>query len=99
VEFFGERTTMPAGAVALADATGADLLPVGAYFKDGRGYRIVVHDPVALPDAPTREERIALGVQEFAVVLEDIIREAPWQWHLFQPNWPSDARFAEADTR
>lgn len=94
VEFFGERTTMPAGAVALADRTGADLIPVGAYFKRGRGYRIVVHDPVRLPDAERREERIALGVQAFARVLEDIVREEPSQWHLFQPNWPSDARFA-----
>jgi len=96
VEFFGERTTMPAGAVALADLTGADLLPVGAYYQEGRGYRIVVHDAVVLPDLPTREERVAAGVQEFAHVLEDIIREAPSQWHLFQPNWPSDERFAES---
>jgi lauroyl/myristoyl acyltransferase len=93
VEFFGERTTMPAGAIALADLTGADLLPVGAYFRHGRGYRIVVHDPIVIPDLPTREERVAAGVQEFAGVLEDIIREEPSQWHLFQPNWPSDARF------
>lgn len=93
VEFFGERTTMPAGAVALADATGADLIPVGAYYKHGRGYRIVVHDTVRLPDVPARDERIRIGVQEFARVLEDIIREEPSQWHLFQPNWPSDDRY------
>jgi len=97
VEFFGERTTMPAGAVALADLTGADLIPVGAYYQHGRGYRIVVHDPVVLPDLATREERVAAGTQEFAYVLEDIIREAPSQWHLFQPNWPSDARFDGTD--
>jgi lauroyl/myristoyl acyltransferase len=53
----------------------------------------VVHDPIVIPDLPTREERVAAGVQEFAGVLEDIIREEPSQWHLFQPNWPSDARF------
>jgi KDO2-lipid IV(A) lauroyltransferase len=95
VDFFGERTSMPAGAVALAELTGAALFPVGVYFRDGKGYRIVVHDPVQLPDLPDREERVAAGVQEFAHVLEDIIREEPSQWHLFQPNWPSDARFAE----
>ncbi len=95
VEFFGETTTMPAGAVALADTTGADLIPVGSYFKDGRGYRIVVHDAVQLPSADTREERIRLGVQAFAEVLEDIIREEPSQWHLFQPNWPSDRALVE----
>ena len=97
VDFFGERTTMPAGSIALAVATGADLLPVGAYYADGAGYRIVVHDPVRIPAADTRDERVRRGVQEFAGVLEEIIREAPSQWHLFQPNWPSDARFAEAE--
>jgi KDO2-lipid IV(A) lauroyltransferase len=23
--------------------------------------------------------------------IEDLIRKAPEQWHMFQPNWPSDA--------
>ncbi len=99
VEFFGERTTMPVGAIALADLTGADLIPVGVYFKEGRGHRIVVHDPVEIPDLPTREERVAVGIQRFARVLEDIIRVAPSQWHLFQPNWPSDASLGSGDAR
>ena len=51
-----------------------------------------LHDAVDLPDAETRLDRIRLGVQAFATVLEDIIREEPSQWHLFQPNWPSDAQ-------
>jgi phosphatidylinositol dimannoside acyltransferase len=90
VEYFGERTTIPAGPVALAERTGAALIPVGAYFKEGRGHRFVVHPPLAIPDAPTREERVALGAQRCAEVFEDIIRVAPHQWHLFVPNWPSD---------
>lgn len=90
VEFFGERTTMPAGPVVLADRTGATLLPVGAYFKRRRGHRFVVHRPIVLPDTEDAEERIAAAMQSFAHALEDIIREAPEQWHLFQPNWPSD---------
>jgi KDO2-lipid IV(A) lauroyltransferase len=28
--------------------------------------------------------------QRIATALEGIIRQAPEQWHLFQPNWPSD---------
>jgi KDO2-lipid IV(A) lauroyltransferase len=28
--------------------------------------------------------------QALAYKLEDIIRQAPSQWHLVQPNWPSD---------
>lgn len=93
VEFFGAEASMPVGPVALADLTGADLIPVGVYFKKGAGHRIVVHEPVELPDIPDREERVAQGAQEFAQVLEGIIREAPSQWHLFQPNWDADAQF------
>ena len=28
--------------------------------------------------------------QDLARALEDLIRRAPEQWHLLQPNWPSD---------
>lgn len=97
VEFFGSETSLPVGPVALADLTGADLIPVGVYFKKGAGHRIEIHDPVRLPDGPSREDRVAQGTQEFAQVLEDIIRRAPSQWHLFQPNWASDAQFVPGD--
>ena len=28
--------------------------------------------------------------QRLATELEGLIRRAPEQWHLYQPNWPSD---------
>jgi len=28
--------------------------------------------------------------QELVSEIEALIRRAPDQWHLFQPNWPSD---------
>jgi KDO2-lipid IV(A) lauroyltransferase len=90
VEFFGEKTTMPAGSVALADRTGAVLLPVGCYFAEGRGHEFVIESPVVLPEVGKRSDRIAAGTQLLAHRLEAIIRRAPEQWHLFQPNWPSD---------
>jgi KDO2-lipid IV(A) lauroyltransferase len=90
VDFFGERTTMPAGPVALAERTGAVLLPVGCYFIAGGGHRFVVRPPLEIPAGGSREERIAAGTQAFAAVLEGLIREAPQDWHLFVPNWPSD---------
>lgn len=90
VLFFGERTTLPAGPVALADRTGATLLPVGCYFDDGPGHAFVVRPPLQVPTAATRDERVAAGTQLLARELEELIRAAPAQWHLFQPNWPSD---------
>ncbi len=90
VTFFGEETTMPSGPVALADRTGAILLPVGSYFREGRGHHYVIHDRLEIPDLPTRDARVRAGTQLLATELERCIEAAPEQWHLFQPNWPSD---------
>jgi KDO2-lipid IV(A) lauroyltransferase len=38
---------------------------------------------------------ISAGTQELAVELEGLIRRAPEQWHLFQPNWPSDPGYGD----
>ena len=90
VEFFGEVTTMPAGPVSLSIRTGAPVIPVGAFFNPGKGHRFVVHDPVDIPTEGRLRERVALGTQNMANVFESFIRQDPSQWHLFQPNWPSD---------
>jgi lauroyl/myristoyl acyltransferase len=90
VEFFGEVTTVPAGPVALAELTNSVVLPVVAFFKDGGGYRIEVGDPVEVSSDGTRSERVKLGSQRVANALEAQIGKQPSQWHLFQPNWPSD---------
>jgi phosphatidylinositol dimannoside acyltransferase len=89
VEFFGEKTTLPPGPATLAVRTGAPLFPVGCYFRDG-GYRVVIHDPIAVPESGPRAEKVAAVTQDLAVRLESIIAEAPEQWHLVVPNWPSD---------
>lgn len=83
VEFFAERTTLPAGPATLARRLGAPLLPTAIYF-DGDGHHAVVGHPVAL------DGDVADVTQRLAVELEALIRRAPDQWHMFQPNWPSD---------
>jgi KDO2-lipid IV(A) lauroyltransferase len=89
VEFFGEATTLPPGPATLAIRTGAPLLPVGCYFTDG-GYRVVVRPPLEVPPTGSKSEKVTAMTQALAHQLEDIIRQAPRQWHLVQPNWPSD---------
>ena len=83
VEFFGERTTLPAGPASLAARLGVPLLPTAVYFKDD-GHHAVVRPPLSTEGDP------ATVTQALAHELEDLIRAAPEQWHLFQPNWPSD---------
>jgi phosphatidylinositol dimannoside acyltransferase len=88
VEFFGERTTFPAGPAALAVHTGAALL-WGAMFFDGAGYRLEFGE---IPYEATGDLRrdIEAATRRIAPALEAVVRRAPDQWHLFMPNWPSD---------
>ena len=88
VEFFGEKTTLPPGPATLAVRTGAPLLPVGCYFTES-GYRVVIGEAIPVPSGD-RTEQVASMTQTLATRLESIISEAPQQWHLVQPNWPSD---------
>lgn len=90
VDFFGEETTLPAGPAALAELTGSVLLPVVVYFNEGAGHILEVGDPIIIPEAETRAERVNAGTRQVAETLERMIRRQPSQWHLFQPNWPSD---------
>lgn len=83
VDLFGERTTLPAGPATLAKRLKAPLLPTAVYFR-GAGHHAVVRPPVPL------DGDVATVTQAMAGELESLIRAAPEQWHLFQPNWPSD---------
>jgi KDO2-lipid IV(A) lauroyltransferase len=91
VEFFGERTTLPAGPATLSIRTGAPLLPVGCYFTPRyNGHHALVRPAVSTHRRGGLREDVGRVTQALARELEFLIRRAPEQWHLFQPNWPSD---------
>jgi lauroyl/myristoyl acyltransferase len=92
VEFFGERTTLPGGAATLALRTGAPLLPVVVYSGPGNWHTGVVHEPIDTARRGSLREDVARVTQDLATTFEYDIRSRPEQWHLFQPNWPSDRR-------
>jgi KDO2-lipid IV(A) lauroyltransferase len=89
VTFFGERTRLPPGPAMLALRTGAPLLPCCVIFE-GDHHRGIVLPPL---DTSRRDglrkdaERIT---QDMADALACLVRRVPEQWHVFQPNWPSD---------
>jgi phosphatidylinositol dimannoside acyltransferase len=90
VEFFGERTTLPAGPATLALRTGAPILPVAVYFDGPRSRHAVVRPPLDTSRQAGLRADVARVTQALAHELEALIRAAPEQWHLLQPNWPSD---------
>ena len=98
VEFFGERTTLPAGPAALALRADVLLIPVAVYFKRGRGHHVVIYDPLIPPEDGSREDKVSVVTQQLACAFERLIRQEPSQWHLVQPNWPSDHAFLEGES-
>jgi KDO2-lipid IV(A) lauroyltransferase len=70
--------------VRLALRTGAVLFPVASYFT-AEGHLVTVEPPIELDGLGLEE-----GTQRLAEALERLIRRDPGQWHLLQPNWPSD---------
>ncbi len=89
VEFFGEKTFLPAGPATLALRTGATLLPVAVYNKDN-GCHGVVRPAISLERKGQFRSDVQRITQIIADEMELLIRKAPEQWHLMQPNWPSD---------
>ena len=89
VEFFGEKTRLPAGPATLSLRTGAPILPVGI-----RQVGNMHHADIRPPIPAVREGRLRQDVgritQTLAAELEELIQLAPAQWHLMSPNWPSD---------
>lgn len=83
VEFFGERTSMPAGPAKLAAETGAALLPVHCWFTDdGWGFSVgAAIDTGAGVDAAT---------QQLAERFAENIAAHPADWHMLQRLWWSD---------
>ena len=89
VEFFGEVTMLPAGPATLALRTGAVLLPVAIYDHRG-GCHGVVRPPVVAKREGRLRDDVARVTRALAGELEVLIAAEPEQWHLLQPNWPSD---------
>jgi len=90
VEFFGERTTIPGGPAMLSLRTGAPLVPAGVYFRPRGGHLAVIGPPMTVEREGRLRDDVARVTQELVHRFEELIRTAPEQWHLMQPNWPSD---------
>ena len=90
VDFFGEKTTLPSGPATLALRTGAPILPTAVYFEGRDRHRGVVMPPIPTERTGLFRDDVSRVMQSVADAFEELIGRDPAQWHLFQPNWPSD---------
>ena len=89
VEFFGEKTTLPAGPATLALRTGSPLIPSAVYWRDNTRHAISTPPLDTTRHGKLRQD-VARVTQDLARDFEFLISQAPEQWHMLSPNWPSD---------
>jgi KDO2-lipid IV(A) lauroyltransferase len=89
VDFFGEKTTVPGGPALLAIRAKVPVIPCTAFQNAEGGVNLVVRPPIEFTRTGKLSDDMQRLSQAITDELEALIRLAPEQWHLFQPNWPS----------
>ncbi|SER16632.1 KDO2-lipid IV(A) lauroyltransferase [Streptomyces sp. yr375] len=97
VDFFGDRTRMPAGPALLAQQTGALLLPVTLWYDDSPVMQGRVHPPIEVPETGTRAEQTSVMTQALADAFATGIADHPEDWHMLQRLWLADLEPRPAD--
>lgn len=93
VRFLGEWTTFPGGAAALAAKTGAPIVPFWVIRRPDGSFDGRVFDPIRVRSTDPAE--VQRATQAIADAVSDGIRQAPEQWCVFKPMWPSDPAVRE----
>ena len=75
---------------ALAMRAGAPLIPTGCYFLPGGRGEARIGPPLPIARTGHIRRDVQDATQALAARFEHLIRAAPEDWHLMQPNWPSD---------
>jgi len=95
VSFCGHPARMPAGPALLSIQTGAPLITAFVAY-DKKGITISFEEPIVIPDAGDRSEKVAIMIQESANRLERRLKETVVDWHMLQRIW-TDGDFMERE--
>lgn len=87
IDFFGQSTLYPTGALQLALETGATIIPVFVILKEKMKYWGFIGEPIPMNMEADKKEAVRQGVQEIAKRFEEMISRYPDQWFNFFPYW------------
>lgn len=87
VPFLGGRLRVPTGAVKLARATGAPIIPVFAPIQPDGKVRILLDEPITLAEDGRGEDGPDVVLLRIVAAIERAVRAYPDQWLMLNRAW------------
>ncbi len=95
VDFFGESTKAPTGAVSLALKFDIPLLLVYNTFNEDNSCTVHVLDEIELIKTDSFKDDVINNTQNLIHKMEDVIREYPEQWMWFHDRWNLYSKYSK----
>ncbi|MGD8458043.1 MAG: hypothetical protein PVF83_16825 [Anaerolineales bacterium] len=87
--FFGHPATLPVIHIHLATRTNVPVVVVAPIMDDDGIFRVKASDPIIMENHSEKKTMVTRNAEKVLEVAEDFIRQAPYQWVMFFPVWPS----------
>jgi len=85
VPFFGRPAWTPTGPVVLARRSGAPILPMFMYHRNG-GHRLAIQTPYPLSQR-TDDSTLSEDLQRLSGLIEQVVRAEPQEWYWVHRRW------------
>jgi predicted LPLAT superfamily acyltransferase len=91
VKFFNQEVALTSGPHLLALVSGAPLFVLFTFREKKGKHRVIICPPQEVKVSSRSERKMALqaSAQMYANALEEIVRQHPFQWYIFEPFFRS----------
>jgi len=87
--FFGKPATLPVIHIHLAIRTNSPVVVVAPIMNSDGIFRVLASDPIIMENHADKQTMVTRNAEKVLAVAEGYIRQAPYQWVMFYPVWPS----------
>ncbi|QUD86393.1 lysophospholipid acyltransferase family protein [Phenylobacterium montanum] len=89
--FFGQPVHTATGPAKLALRFGGQIQPMSVQRLKGARFRVIVHEPIPLPQTGDRQEDVEVAVRRITDFIEARVRERPEEYFWVHKRWDEEA--------
>jgi KDO2-lipid IV(A) lauroyltransferase len=88
-KFFGQPAALPVMHIHLAMRTNVPVIVIAPIMDSDGQFRVLASDPIRMDNHPEKKTAITHNAEKVLKVAEGFIEQAPYQWVMFYPVWPT----------